>query len=83
MSALIGREDRLARTAAEVLGVTPETLSEESSPETISSWDSLGHLNLVMALEEEFGVSLSAEDALAMRDVGSIRRLLRHSGVEV
>ena len=83
MSALIGREDRLVRTAADVLGVTPDALSEDASPDTVSSWDSLGHLNLVIALEEEFGVSLSADDVLAMRDVGSIRRVLRHSGVEV
>lgn len=83
MSALSKREDRLAQTVAQVLGVTPDVLSEESSPNTISKWDSLGHLSLVMALEDEFGVSLSAEDVLAMRSVGSIRSILHKSGVEV
>ena len=66
MSAVSKKENRLTRMVAEVLGVTPDLLSEESSPETISGWDSLGHLNLVIALEEEFGVNLSAEDVLAM-----------------
>ena len=83
MSALIGSEDRLSQAVAEVLGVTPEMLSEESSPDTVSSWDSLGHLNLIIALEQEFGVRLSAEEVLTMRSIGSIRRILHHAGVEI
>ena len=83
MSALIGSVDRLAQAVAEVLDVTPETLSEESSPATIPSWDSLGHLNLIIALEQEFNVRLSAEDILTMRSIGSIRRILHHAGVQI
>jgi acyl carrier protein len=83
MSAAIKSEDRLRQTVADVLGVHPYLLSEESSPSTISSWDSLGHLNLVIALEEEFEVNLSAEEVLAMSNVGSIRRILHQYGVEI
>jgi len=83
MSALIKSDDRLSQTVAEVLGVTPDELSEESSPDTVSSWDSLGHLNLVIALEEEFGIRLSADDVLAMRSVRLIRHILHQSGAEV
>jgi acyl carrier protein len=83
MSASIKSEDRLRQTVAEVLGVNPYLLSEESSPSTVSSWDSLGHLNLVIALEEEFEVNLSAEEVLAMRNMGSIRRILHQYGVQI
>ena len=48
----------------------------------LSAWDSLNHLNLVMAIEEEFKVSLSPDDTLDMRDVGQIRAILRTHGVE-
>jgi acyl carrier protein len=75
--------DRLRETMAAVLGVPAEALIDQASPETISDWDSMGHLNLVMALESEFGVSLSAEDALEMRNVASIRRVLQTRGVVV
>lgn len=83
MSALIKSEDRLSQTVAEVLGVNTDELSEESSPDSISSWDSLGHLNLVIALEEEFGIRLSAEDMLSMRSVRAIRHILHQSGAEI
>ena len=83
MSILIKSEDRLSQTVAEVLGVTPDELLEESSPDTIASWDSLGHLNLVIALEEEFRIRLSAEDMLAMRSVRAIRQILLQAGAEI
>lgn len=76
-------EDRLYQTIAEVLGIVPGALSEESSPETIASWDSLNHLNLVMALESEFKIALPVEDALEMRNVALIQTILRKHGVEV
>lgn len=66
---------------AAVLGVPAEALIDEASPETVSDWDSMAHLNVVMALESEFGVSLSAEDALEMRNVAAIRRVLQIRGV--
>ncbi len=74
-------DDRLCQTVAGVLGVAASELTDASSPETIAAWDSLNHLNLVMALESEFGISLSPEDALEMRNVGLMRIILRRNGV--
>jgi acyl carrier protein len=75
--------DRLHETMAAVLGVAAEALSDDTSPETVPDWDSMGHLNLVMALESEFGISLSAEEALEMRNVAAIRRVLQARGLVV
>ena len=76
-------EDRLCQTVAGVLGVAPEALTDASSPETLPAWDSLNHLNLVMALESEFGVSLTPEDALEMRTIGLMREILRRNGANL
>ena len=73
--------DTLYETIAAILGVDPAALTEESSPDTVASWDSVNHLNLVMALESEFGIRLSPEDALAMRSVRAARALLKKRGV--
>jgi acyl carrier protein len=83
VSATVKTYDRLCQMIAGVLGVTASELSDTSSPDTIAAWDSLNHLNLVMALESEFGVSLSPEDALEMRTVGLMREILRRNGVEI
>lgn len=74
---------RLHRTLQAVLNVPAEALSDDASPDTIPTWDSLNHLNLVVALEAEFGVSLSAQDVLDLRNVGLIRTVLRDHGIDV
>jgi acyl carrier protein len=73
--------DRVTETIASVFNVTPEMLCDNASPATLPNWDSLSHLNMVMALESEFGVCLSADDALEMRDIASVRRILKARGV--
>jgi acyl carrier protein len=49
-------KDEVKRVMSQVLGVPIELVKDDATPETIDSWSSLAHLNLVMALEEEFGV---------------------------
>lgn len=56
-------EQTLKEVMGSVLGVEPASLGEESSMDTVETWDSLRHMNLVLALEEEFKVSIPDEDA--------------------
>jgi acyl carrier protein len=65
---------------AQVFGVQPEEVKDESGPETVEGWDSLGHLNLVMEIEEIYGLELSTDDALEIVDVGSLKRILSERG---
>jgi acyl carrier protein len=83
MPVIMGLDERLYDTLAAVFGVAPESLSAESSPASIATWDSLSHLNLIMALEEEFGISFGPDDALQMHNAGVIRRMIgRLTGTE-
>ena len=72
-------EERIVRTIAKVLDVDEASLTDQSSPENIEAWDSLNHLNLIMALETEFGLSFSSQHALQMQSVGMIRSLLEQT----
>ena len=73
--------DRLRDVFSEVLGLPPERLSDATSPETTSEWDSLAAMNLVAALEETFGVELTTTEIMRMRTVGIVREVLRAKGV--
>lgn len=48
---------------AAVLEVDASTIGDDASMDTIGTWDSLRQMNLVLALEEAFGVSFPDEDA--------------------
>jgi len=75
--------DKLYHIVSQVFGVPIEEVNDDSSPDTIASWDSLSHINLVLSLEEEFGVSLSPEDVMEMLSVGLIRTILAERGATV
>lgn len=69
-------EDALKSVIGSVLDVDPLTIVPESSSDTISGWDSLKHMNLVIAIEEEFGVSIPDDEAANITSYALIRVVL-------
>jgi acyl carrier protein len=56
-------EDTLKQVMATLLTVDVSAIDQDASMDTIPTWDSLRHMNLVLALEEEFKVTIPDEDA--------------------
>ena len=54
-----------------------ETVDRGCSQETCEKWDSLGQLNLVVELEDAFGVSIEPEEIAAMQSFQDIIRILK------
>ena len=73
---------RAARTLSLVLGVPMSELDDDSGPDNTVSWDSLSHINLILALESEFGVTLSDEDVTDMLSLGLVVSILDERLVE-
>lgn len=65
--------ERVKRVVASILGVPESELTDDSSSDDFERWDSLGQLNLMMALEAEFGVEFSEDD---LADLTSIPLLV-------
>ena len=53
-----------------------EQLNEETSPDNIKAWDSLMQMNLVLALEEEFGVVFTEDQIVEMLNLQLIVEIL-------
>jgi acyl carrier protein len=71
----------LVRIFADVLEVDPESLSEESSPENVSGWDSAKSMEIVITLEEALDFEFSAEELAAMASIGATKEILVRRGV--
>jgi acyl carrier protein len=54
--------ETLRRIAGDIFNLPPERLAPGSSPETVENWDSVQHLNLVLAIEEQFAVQIEPEE---------------------
>ena len=65
-------EAKIKDIIARVFGVDVSAIDAGSSPETIKKWDSLGHMNLVSALEEELCIQFEDEEIDDMMNVGLI-----------
>ncbi len=56
-------KNKVKEVMAAVLEVAVEAIDDEASMDTVPTWDSLRQMNLILALEESFGVSFPDEDA--------------------
>ena len=63
--------------AADVFAVDAQTLGAASSPEQVEAWDSVQHLNLVLALEGKYGIRFEPEEMEGMKNLGAIASLVR------
>ena len=55
-------KEKIVNVMSLVFEVAPTEINDDSSTDTIENWDSLRHLNLILALEEEFGVTIPDEE---------------------
>ncbi len=69
--------DRVRSIVADLFGLPLAEIRPDSSPDTIPAWDSLQHLNLVLALEQEFGVQFAPEEIEQLLSVELVAALLR------
>lgn len=73
-------EDALKQIMAIMLNVKASAINEDTSMDTVPSWDSLRHMNLVLALEEEFKVTIPDEDAGNITSYKLIKLVLNDLG---
>ena len=55
-------EERVENVMSSVFEVSKDKIKNDTSPDTIDSWDSLKHMNLIIGLEEEFDIEFDDDD---------------------
>jgi acyl carrier protein len=53
---------KIKQVMSAVFEIPFESITDDASSDNIENWDSLRHLNLILALEEEFGISIPDEE---------------------
>ncbi|MBP3274029.1 MAG: acyl carrier protein, partial [Butyrivibrio sp.] len=52
------------------------TVVDETTADDIEDWDSLEHINLVNAIEQEFGIKFTMGEIVSMKNVGEMADLI-------
>ncbi len=55
----------------------------ETNSDTIEDWDSLEHINLVVAIEKAFGLKFSMDEVTGMKNVGEMVEIIKSRGTKL
>ena len=73
--------ESVCKIVATVFGAPLEEITPQTTHEDLEDWDSLNLINLMIALESEFGVTLEVDDAAELLSIEKIVAVLRGRGV--
>jgi acyl carrier protein len=68
--------EKLIQTFANTLLIDPARVTDDLQYNAIAEWDSVGHMSLVAALEETFGILLDTDDIIELSSVAQARAIL-------
>ena len=64
--------ERLNKVFQDVFDDDSITVNENTTSSDIEDWDSLEHINLVVAVEQEFGIKFNMNEVTTMKNVGEM-----------
>lgn len=70
--------DRLNVVFREVFDNENICVNENTTSNDIEDWDSLEHINLIVAVEEEFGIKFNMNEVTNMKNVGDMANLINN-----
>lgn len=74
--------DKVVSAFAKVLGIPTERISDDLRYASIPQWDSIAHMAVISALEEQFAIMIDMDDVIDMNTVGKAREIVRKYGAE-
>jgi acyl carrier protein len=78
----MNNEEKLKQILANVFETEIENINNDTSQDTLDNWDSIHHLNLILALEEAYNIQLSDEEVVQLLSFQLIKIILEEKGVQ-
>ena len=72
---------KLQQIFVDLFQMERDAINDETSVDTVDKWDSLAHLNLVLALEESFGITFTEEQSVEILSYPLIKAVLNEHGI--
>ena len=64
--------EKIVKIIAEILEVDTALIDEETAIGDLTEWDSLHHIKIISAIENQFGFRFAPDDMMDMEDVSDI-----------
>ena len=69
--------DRLNNVFRDIFDDDSIVVTAETTSNDIEDWDSLEHINLVVAVEQEFGMKFNMNEVTTMKNVGEMVEIIK------
>ena len=73
----------IKKLLSNIFEIKEDKITDEFSMKTVEGWDSLKHMELIVSVEEEFSVRLTADEIVSMIDYRGIKEVLKNRGVKL
>ena len=70
----------LRELLADILEISPEEVTPDTGMKTVDSWDSFRHLQVILAVEEEYGVQFDPQRIPSLTTMAMILSELASKG---
>ncbi len=68
--------DRLKKTILTELEIEDFDFVDETTANQVPNWDSLNHINVILAVEKEFKIKFKGAEILRIKNVGELEQLI-------
>jgi acyl carrier protein len=75
--------DKLTQAFVEALQIDAAQVTDSLQYNTIKEWDSVAHMTLIAALEEQFDIMLDTDDIIDMSSVAKAKEILAKYDVSI
>lgn len=72
---------QLVSILADLLSLPESEINDSLTMQNTESWDSLKHMELIVTIEQNFGIELSFEEIVAMQSFTQINNILTSHGL--
>lgn len=78
----VAATDKVALAFSRVLGIPAPQITDDLRYASVPQWDSIAHMAVVSALEEQFDIMIDMDDVIDMNSVAKAREIVRRLAAE-
>lgn len=64
--------DKMEEIFTDIMDLKDIKLNDETSADDIEEWDSLSHIQIIVAIEKAFGIKFSSQEMITWKNVGDM-----------
>lgn len=73
-------KDKIKQIISQVLNLPINQIGDDASTQNIHNWDSLNHMNIIFAVEEQLGITFDDDEIMTLTSLDKIvNSVLKHT----